>query len=180
MQQKGNIKQHYGERWGYGVLRKLQSRAALDWGGKCGALGADSSCLQPRCVSLSHCALLAPSSAEEALQHTQAVHHHHSPRIVCVLVCVCTHVCVLSQSLWGDTNSQVTNKLTAATIALTPVPSLYPNKPGTSSAFFPSASERAAYISDAARSHKFTPPKVQSKKKNFLYKKSAKYRLHWR
>lgn len=130
--------------------------------GKCGALGADSSCLQPRCVSLSHCALLAPSSAEEALQHTQAVHHHHSPCVVCV--CVRTHVCVLSQSLWGATNSQVTNKLTVATIALTPVPPLYPNKPGTSSAFFPSASERAAYISDAAHSHS----------KNFLYQKKCK------
>lgn len=82
---------------GYGVLRKPQSSAAPGGGGRCGALGARS-CPQHRCVSLSHAALLASGSAEEALQHTQAVHHHQClHKFVCVRAR--ERVCALSQSV---------------------------------------------------------------------------------
>lgn len=85
----------------------------------CGALGAYSSFLHSRCVSLSHCALLASCNAEEAPQIIEAVHHHQSLCTVCGFVCVC----VLSASLsWGPTNSWATNKHTAATTELTWVP----------------------------------------------------------
>lgn len=96
-------RQHQATLWWRMGLRGIKKAAephCTCLRGKCGALGADSSCLQPRCVSLSHCALLAPSSAEEALQHTQAVHHHHSPRIVYACVyCVYACVCLVSESL---------------------------------------------------------------------------------
>lgn len=40
-----------------------------------------------RCVSLSHRALLASCTAEEAPQHTGAVHHHQSLYSVCAWTC---------------------------------------------------------------------------------------------
>lgn len=167
MQQKGNIKQHYGERWGYGVLRKLQSRAALDWGGDVVRWELIVAAYSPA-VSAWVTVLSWHQVVLRRLFSTPRLYIIITHRVLCMCVCVCarTHVCVLSQSLWGATNSQVTNKLAAATIAPTPVPPLYPNKPGTSSAFFPSA-----YISDAAHSHKFTAPNVRSEKKNFLFYK---------
>lgn len=42
--------------------------------------------LYSRCVSPSHCALLASGSAEEAPHHAEAVHHHQS---LCNCECVC-------------------------------------------------------------------------------------------
>lgn len=120
-----------------------------------------------RCVSLSHRTLLALCTAEEAPQHTEAVHHHQS--LHTLWVCMCVLTLSRSRKLMSNKQTHCSNNRAR------PSPPLFPNKPGTSLAFFLFAFKWAVCISDAAHSlancQSLTTPRYNFTPQNTSWKK---------